>query len=183
MALKIINGVSFTQNVITSRMGVISEERASASDGLDVNHNYEDLRGYSQTDLEDVLAFETETFIRLEVAHFDADSVATADEEWYESFLLPGVDFGIGSTVIALSALGCTPITSCRGNSLTDGHRHECPTVCFYATKGLVPLLLQLAGSVGVSLENNSDMLEIYAADVRSMVAFAKEVSRHLSEE
>ena len=45
MGLKIIEGVPNLCNVDVGRLGKISEATASSADGLEVNHNYEDLRG------------------------------------------------------------------------------------------------------------------------------------------
>ena len=152
----------------------------SSSDGLCINHEYQDMRGLDLADLRDILEFETEAFDGLHEQNFSEAAVEAADEAWIESFLLPGIDFGVGSTVTALSALGCVPITSCRGNSLDDGHRHDAPTVCFYCVKAFVPMLIRFAEVAGVSIQNNLDMIEVYSADLRSLPVFAREIAVYL---
>lgn len=181
MGLRIINGVQKRSVVDLSRLVHVTEATASSADGLAVNHEYQDLRDLTLEDLKDVLEYETEAFEELRLEDFSDSVVERIDEEWLESFLLPGIDFGVASTVVALSALGCVPITSCRGNTLNDGHRHAAPTVCFYAAENTLPLLLQHANSSGVWLANNMDMVELYTNDLRSMLAFAREVANDLS--
>jgi hypothetical protein len=181
MGLTIAKGVPNICKVDLKLLGKISEARASSTDGLEVNHHYGDLRGCTLEELSEVLEFETSGFDALEREGFSDEAVEELDEEWIESFLLPGIDFGVASAVAALSALGCVPITSCRGKSLSDGHSHDAPTVCFYCEEAIVPLVVRFAEASGVSVENNSDMLELYSADVRLMPAFAREVALHLS--
>jgi hypothetical protein len=154
-------------------MGHITDNRASSKDGLLENHDYVDLRGMTVEDVQDALSFETEVFRELEDSQYSDESIERVDDEWLEAGLLP-VDFGMGSAVAALSAVGCVPITSCRGASLDDGHPYMAPTVTFFAETRLVSILLAAAKDAGVSIENNTDMLEVFCADLRAMNEFAR---------
>ena len=180
MALMIIRGVGLIQRVDETSIGVIDDAKASSEGGLTINHEYVDLRGFDPIVLKDALDFESQAFSRLEATNFSDDSIGTIDEEWLEAYIVPAVDFGIGSAVIALSALGCIPISSCRGASLGDGHRHPAPCVSFYPATASVGLIIDTARASGISIENNSDMLEIYSADLRKMHLFARNVLSHL---
>lgn len=105
MGLRIIDGVRKRSMVDLLRLGRVSEATVSAADGLAVNHDYQDLRELTLEDLNNVLEFETEALEELRLEDFSDAAVERIDEEWLESFLLPGIDFGVASAVVALSAL------------------------------------------------------------------------------
>ena len=176
--LNIVSGIRVVQCVNANAVGEVTDERAASEDGLLENHDYVDLRGMTIEDVQEALSFEAEAFLTMEAAGFSEESIEEVDDLWPEACMLP-VDFGLGSTVAALSFLRCVPITSCRGKSLGSGHHHAAPTVSFYSDKGVVPVLLDVAKAAGISIENNADMLEVYCADIRKMHTFAGLLSRH----
>ena len=82
------------------------------------------------------------------------------------------VDFGVGAAVVALSALGCVPVTSCRGPTLgAQKHSQPAPMVVFYARRIKVPALMRAVEAADCQIVNNGAKLEIYADDVRKMHA------------
>ncbi|MDG6953936.1 MAG: hypothetical protein JRN33_02990 [Nitrososphaerota archaeon] len=97
-----------------------------------------------------------------------ADSKSTTAEEfedlanekmdrlvWDEEELLDasGLDLGIVSTVFALYAFKCYPLTSCRGHPGDTG-TGDCPKVVFFATPDRAPGLVRAASASNVGLQN-----------------------------
>ena len=181
MPIKIIADVMFEQRVDPALVGSIDESRAATEDGLAVNHDYFDMREYGLTDLREALEFEHEAFAQLEAADYSDEAIEEVDEEWAESCITPGIDFGVASSALALVAMGCIPITSCRGKCLDEDHRHEAPCISFYPARASVDSLVRFAKSANVCIVNNEDMLEIYSADLRLMHRFAVDVSQALN--
>jgi hypothetical protein len=74
------------------------------------------------------------------------DAVATMDEiadEFYEDPGLDpyGLDVGVASTVVALSPLGCVPLSSCNGGCYGDFHHESHPLIVFCAKPMYGPTL------------------------------------------
>ena len=85
------------------------------------------------------------------------------------------LDFGVASAVVALSALGCVPVMSCRGLSLgAHAHQFPAPMATFYARRAHVPPLLDAANAADVSIVNSGAKLEVYTGDLRRMRGFAQ---------
>jgi hypothetical protein len=92
------------------------------------------------------------------------------------------LDFGVAAAVLALSALGCVPVTSCRGMTLgRRQHEHPAPTVSFYARRLHVPTLLAAVEAAGIYVANNGAKVEAYCEDVRKMGQFARLLLASLS--
>jgi hypothetical protein len=173
VALTIFEDVPLVQDINSLLLGEISEERAATEDGLNENHSYVDLRRIGFEDLRDALEFEETAFARLEAEHYADHLIDELDEEWEAAYILPEVDLGLGSAAAAIAALGHVPISSCRGRSSGDGHRHHNPCVLFYANTASTDMLIQIAKMIGISVSNNLDMVELYTGDIRLMKAFA----------
>ena len=85
---------------------------------------------------------------------------------------LRGLDFGVASTVFALSAGGCAPTDSCVGGS---GHSQPCPVVKFFAPASVVADLLAAASEAGCGLINEYDgRLLVYSATIENLIRFAR---------
>lgn len=121
-------------------------------------------------DLDRALAEESDGYATLEKAGFSQASIDEIDRRQATSSIVPMVDFGVGAAVVALSALGCVPVTSCRGPTLgAQKHSQPAPMVVFYARSIRVPALMQVVESADCQIVNNGAKLEIYADDVRKM--------------
>ena len=91
------------------------------------------------------------------------------------------VDFGMAAAVVALSALGCVPVSSCRGDSLgARRHDHPAPMVTFYARRIHLEALRGAVTRADVNIVNNAAKLEAYADDLRKMHAFAEALLPHI---
>ena len=168
---KTIAGIELVQSVDPILLGWIDEERAATEGGLLENHDYVDLRGFGFDEVEDVYAHEAEIFDRISMG-IDDKEFDDLIVEFDETYFLP-LEVGIVSGVLAVSALGCVPITSCRGNTLHDRHRFDAPTILFYARPEHLATLLVAARAAGVSIVNNNDKVELYSDDIRKIHAFA----------
>ena len=83
-----------------------------------------------------------------------------------------GLDFGVASTVFALSSAGCAPTDSCSGGS---GHTQPCPVVKFFSPSSLVPDLLAAASEARCGIVNDDDgSLLVYSATVDDLIRFAR---------
>jgi len=148
--------------------------------GLGGNRDYVDLRRCSWRSAREALVAETEY---LEYLASGAEIPPDDDEIWnemYEDERLQGLDLGIVSTVLALSAAGCVPVTSCNGGCLGDRHHEFCPLVVFFARENCIPLLLQTAQGAGTGLRNGlAGTLCVYADDILKMLKFAQGLLDH----
>ena len=108
----------------------------------------------------------------------DIDAEAEAlEEERLEAFDDPlcGLDVGVASATLALSAMGCTPASSCNGGMLGGFHNASHPVVGFYLTVGAARGALAAARTAEAGLILDADgRTRLYAAQVEPMVRFAE---------
>jgi hypothetical protein len=173
-------GLSVIGNVISSRtldlrqLGWISGKRALTRSNFPANFEYVDLRGLSLVDLERALDEERRAYSLLEAAGFAQRSIDEVDRQRAASPFVPILDFGVVSAVVAISALGCVPVTSCRGPTLgSRRHQQPAPMIVFYARRTHIPALLEAVEQADCQIVNNGAKVEIYADDVRKMRRFA----------
>ncbi|WP_157019470.1 hypothetical protein [Mesorhizobium xinjiangense] len=145
--------------------------------GLGCNREYCDLRGVSWTDARQIHAFELGMIRQIETRVVPDEDYASLEEELEsadEAGLLMGLDIGVASTVAALSAARCIPVTSCNGGAFGIPHHEVHPLVVFCARSQHLELLVQGAEKASVGLVSNaSGYLVVYADDIRKMSAFA----------
>ena len=84
------------------------------------------------------------------------------------------LDFGVSAAVAAISALGCVPVTSCRGPTLgRRPHAQPAPMIVFYARKHHLERLIDAVVEANCQIVNNGAKLELYADDLRKLHQFA----------
>ncbi len=99
------------------------------------------------------------------------------DEDIAESEAFFGLDAGVASTVLALAAARCIPVSSCNG---MPGHQELHPLVAFFCRPTRLPDLLAVADEAQCGLENASmGALVVYAHDVTRMIEFARKLIEH----
>lgn len=180
--LKTIPGIIPSRTIDVKALGWLAGKRAVTRQNFPANFQYFDLRGFSLTDLDRALAAERDGYRRLEDQGFSETSIDEVDRAQAASSLAPMVDFGVGAAVVALSALGCVPVTSCRGPTLgTRPHAHPAPMIVFYARKIHVAELLEAVVESDCQVVNNVAKIELYADDLRKMHTFARALRRHLA--
>lgn len=97
------------------------------------------------------------------------------DNEWLQQ-PLGGLDLGIGGLVIALSAAGCAPLTSCSGH-FGEGLWATFPLVKVAAMPEHAAILIDIARETDCGITNSgegSGALEIWGRSVDDMVCFAE---------
>jgi hypothetical protein len=163
-----------------------------SSDGVGDNRLYEDFSGTEWEIVRSVI--EVENALLREAsrrsANIDEFDRAIRDilREKYPDDDTPGdalsdflsLDLGVISAVAALSASGSISTTSCRGHRV-DGE--AAPLVRFTTDEARLGYILAASSSSGCGLLlDNDGMLQLYARDVLSFVAFARELVMARSE-
>jgi hypothetical protein len=172
--LTIIPGVVVRRIIQIRELGWLDGRRARTRYNFPANRDYVDLRGLALADLDAVLAEERSGYALLDSAGYTQSAIDLVDRKREEAAVVPMLDFGIASTVVALSVLGCVPITSCRGRSLgKQVHAHPAPMTTFYARKTQAPVLLTAVERADIYVVNSGAKLEVYSEDIRKMHAFA----------
>lgn len=160
---------------LTSVLRWPTRGEASAERSLGCNQSYIDLRGMTWSDVCRVFDLEGSLIDRLEHAEDLERECALIEDELYEDDEgIFGLDIGIASTVIALSAASCIPCSSCNGGAYGGTHHELYPTVAFFAKPQQIDLLLQCATEANIGIENQeSGVVVAYADDIRNMRTFA----------
>ena len=159
----LVGARSYPQRIIRildpDALGVLSEEDADRGeeDGLEGNQQYRDLRGMSWDQVERALKQEAEFFDRLAAAP-DLDVEAELiDEEREAAYFseddLWGLDVGVISATIALSALGGTPVSSCNAGGFGGFHVAAFPYVAFFLPRSEAAEVLAIAEVADVGLD------------------------------
>lgn len=150
-------------------------ENADAEDGILLNHSYVDMRGFSISDARDVVAEEAQLLREIESMGPDDDRLEELVDELYDAASeLSGFDIGMGGAIFALSAAGAAPISSCNGGLLGDAsHSSHVPHILFSVDKDRLGPIFAAAEAAGIGLLNNSGHLEVFAARIPDLNAFA----------
>lgn len=153
----------------------LSEAEAGSIDGLMLNHGYQDVRGCSVEDALSAISEEAELLERIEVGDCDPSIVFAVQDEVYETGSdLADFDLGVGAAVIALSATGATPITSCNGGLLGDReHASDVPHILFSIDPIRLGIVTRAAEVSECGLINNAGHVELYANSLRAIHDFA----------
>jgi len=140
-------------------LGILSEEDADRGeeDGLEGNQHYRDLRGMSWAQVDEALLKEAEFFDRLAAA-LDLDEEAKLIDEEREAADFPeddlwGLDVGVISAALALSALGAIPVSSCNAGGFGGFHVAAFPYVAFFLPQSAAAEVLAIAEAADVGLD------------------------------
>ena len=128
--------------------------RTTTCPGYRWNREYEDLRAdCSWTKAKAALEFESGL---LQQPAATEDILEEYEDEQYEECLetLLGLDVGVTSSVIALTAGGCVAFSSFNGGVLGNQRHESHPLIAFCANPACVPVLLGCAEAAGTGLEN-----------------------------
>lgn len=176
--------VEVVREVATDRLGWPAPGQAIEGAHLCLNHEYIDLRGLTWREARLVLQVEAELIFRIEASGIIEPNISATGEEggWDEppeaAETMFGLDAGVASSVVALSAARCVPVSSCNGGAFGGLHHEAHPLVAFFTRPEAVPLLLDCARAAGAGLVcQDSGNLCLYADDVRAMPLFAKAVA------
>lgn len=159
-------------------------ERFKSDSGLGGNRLYEDLRRQPWWLYKEALAYER-AFIRQYETAADDDArteLIEALDEDEDAACLCGLDPGVASCVLALSASRCAPFSSCNGGAFDEGHHESYPLVSFYVRPPLVPSLLSCAEEAKIGLLDYAGALQVYARQITQMIDFAEVLYRRRRE-
>ena len=175
------------REVDVDRLAIIdpaSLETADETGYLDGNAMFQDLSGVTWQQVDQAVARETDLVARLQAAD-DIDHEAEAiDEERLEAFddadALWHLDVGVAGAVVALSALGCTPVGSCNAGGFGGQHQAEHPYVAFYLPSPSAPAVLSLAEAASVGLiVDDAGLAQLYADRDLALLQFARLAVTH----
>jgi len=164
--------------------GIGPFENADAKDGILLNHDYVDMRGYSIADAREVVAEEAQLLDDIEAIGADDDRLNELLERLYEDASeLSGFDVGTAGAIFALSAAGAAPISSCNGGLLGDtSHSSQVPHILFSVVRDRLKPILAAAEAADVGLLNNSGHVEVFANRVPGLHTFAKQLLHRLEQ-
>lgn len=170
--------VELSREIRIGELGWPEPGEATSDSGLGFNRAYMDLRRISWTEARAILAEEAQLIARLERAEDIEEEWSVIEEEFDLSGTpLYGLDIGVASTVLALSAARCVPFSSCNGGVFGGKHHEVYPVVAFYAKPETANLLLSVATEVEVGIENNGyGSLVMFTDDIRKFPTCANAV-------
>jgi len=155
--------------------------------GLGANRQYEDLRNMSWVLVQEAFDAEQAAIKEFILTWRDGDDEAEFDDDdeeddWEQGELDPlwGLDMGVASAVLALSAAGCVPFTSCNGGAFGGGHYEKYPLVGFYLPLQLATILPRIVAEAGVGLyQHGGGVFQVYANEIPAMMRFAERMLAH----
>lgn len=138
------------------------------------------MRRLSWTEAKRVLAEEARLIARVEAAEDpEGEYEAIGEEEYDQDTDLYGLDIGVASTVVALSAARCVPFTSCNGGAFGGAHYERYPLVAVFAKRATAALLLEKAAEADIGMEQGSNGCVVaFSDDIRKFRRFAEVLIR-----
>ena len=167
--------VNVVRELEFSQLAWPGRREAIHDSSLGCNLEYADLRGLGWAEAKRVIALESELIGRIDQStDVDAECESIEDYLYQRAENLYGLDLGVASTVICLSAAKCIPVTSCNGGAFGGSHQEAYPLVAFFARSRTAEQILVAAKEANIGLENGAGgSLLAYAADIRDIRAFA----------
>lgn len=180
--IRTIANVVPSRAIDTRQLGWLSGARATTRSNFPANFQYIDLRGATLALVDRAMTEEQDGYAYLEANGFSDAAIDEIDRRQTHESSFPMLDFGMSAAVAAISALGCVPVTSCRGPTLgRRPHAQPAPMIVFYARKHHVARLIESAVEADCQIVNNGAKLEIYADDLRKLHRFAIVLRRLLT--
>lgn len=175
--------VDVARRVAPDQLGWPAPGDAADDRSLGGNRDYLDLRRLTWSEADTAYAEEEQLIKRIEEADDpEAEYEEIEEENVEEPNGLYGLDIGVASTVFALSANGCIPVSSCNGGAFGGWHHERHSLVAFFARPWMVDVLLECAQEAGAGLENQEmGVIVAYAGDIRPMRAFARALKERRS--
>lgn len=155
-----------------SHLAWFENEEAADGTGLGCNLDYRDLRGLTLEDARRGVALESE---QVEQLLANGSGCSGCDDGCQQCEPeIEGLELGVASTVVALSAFGCTPYTSCNGGAFGGDHPSSHLIVGFYLRPPHVETVRDAAWRAGVGLTNDANGgVYVITDDPRAMLTFA----------
>jgi hypothetical protein len=143
------------------------------------NQMYQDLRGYGWSDVARALALERRFIARLQDAKELEAEAMRIDDERLESFEpsdgLWGLDLGVTSATIALSAFGAIPVGSCNAGGFGGKHQGAYPYVAFFIGGADPDAIISIARAAGVGVRSDgAGLVLIFGSGDLDLLRFAE---------
>jgi hypothetical protein len=151
-------------------------EQAEDEGWLAGNRSYRDMRGFSWDEIRTALDTEIDVIDRIKAAKDPEVELAAFEELQAEDEpALWGLDVGVASATIAVSAFGATPVSSCNAGAFGGQHQARYPHVAFFLPKELAAQVMRCAeeSNVGLLCDENG-IAQIYARGEMDLVHFAE---------
>ena len=154
-------------------------EQAEEEGTLVGNRSYCDLRGCGWDVVRTALDIETKVIDRLKMADDVEAEMSAFEEERATAFddepALWGLDVGVASATIAISAYGSIPVSSCNAGAFGGCHSARYPYVAFFLPKDLAPEIMRCAEAADIGLLcDESGLAQIYGQGEMDLVRFAQ---------
>jgi hypothetical protein len=170
------------QKLDVARLSELSETSAAEADQtgyLAGNQMYQDLRGYGWLDVAHTLEVERRLIAQLQGASdLEAEAVRIDDDRldcFEPSDGLWGLDIGVASATIALSALGAIPVGSCNAGGFGGHHQGAYPYVSYFLGGALTECVVSISRAAGVGLRSDADGLaQIFGGGDLDLFRFAE---------
>jgi hypothetical protein len=174
--------VAIKQVLNVDHLSALSETEANEageSGYLAGNQMYQDLRGCNWVDVARTLAVERRFIAQLQTAEDLQAEAARIDEERLDCFEsadgLWGLDIGVASATVALSALGAIPVGSCNASGFGGHHQGLRPYVAFFIGGAVPDLTITIARAARVGLGNGEvGLAQIFGAADSDLLRFAE---------
>lgn len=162
-------------------LATITEAEADAGedDGLQGNQQYQDIRFISWSLVAEAIRREAELFDRFAGA-CDLDAEEARYREELEAAILPeedfwGLDVGVISAVLALSAMGALTVSSCNAGGFGGRHVEKFPLIAMYLPRHIAPDVLEIAEQADVGLDMlTGGLVRLYGATNYDLHRFAR---------
>lgn len=154
----------------------------AASDDFCGNQSYRDLRGLGWRQFQAALARERATIAEYEA--MDPEDRRYAEEEWPDDDRriqdLMGLEIGVASLGIAISAAGGIPFSSCNGSAFySEGHLEPVPVVGFFWPLVNLHVLEECIIATRTQLwSNKRGRIVVSAEYITRMIDLAEEIYR-----
>lgn len=181
-------GQPILREIDVRALATITRARANAGEdeGLEGNQQYRDIRFIDWDFVAEAIEREQALFERFATV----DDVNVEDERYrqeLEEAMFPqedfwGLDIGVISAVMALSALGVLTVSSCNAGGFGGRHTEHFPMVVMYLPRRLAPEVLAVAQAAQVGLDMTAGgLVRLYGGGDHDLHRFAKvALARHL---
>ena len=170
--------VTIERRVVPERLAWPASGEAMNESPLGCNRSYVDLRRLTWLEARRAYSVEDVLLARIEASSTPDEEYHLIEDELYEdSEGIYGLDIGVASAVIALSAARCVPFSSCNGGAFGGCHHESHPVVALFARPETTSLLVECAEEADCGLISGEiGNLVVYANDIRNMRAFSSAV-------
>lgn len=174
--------VEIRRDMDEAKLAQISDdelEDAESEGSIAGNNAYQDLRGFSWRDIDATLSLECSIIERLKAAPDLESAVRDFEEARTRSIddhdALYNLDVGVAAGVVALSAIGAVPISSCNAGAFGGHHTATYPYIAFLIDGERMQDVIHCAEVANVGLKTDaSGIPQIFSNGDECFIRFAE---------